>query len=69
MTARPRGPRIKAGTIPPKIHRRKDWGFRDYQFTGHRLYLLIEWEGRTGKYLARGPCVLREPNIFPSGMT
>ena len=22
------------------------------------LYLLTEWEGRTGKYLARGPCVI-----------
>ena len=68
-TARPRGPRIKAGTPPPKMHRRKDSGFLDYQSTRHRLYLLTERESRTEKYLARGPYVLREPNIFPSGLT
>ena len=35
----------------------------------NNMYLLTEWEGRTGKYLARGPYFLtdREPNIFPSG--
>ena len=44
------------------------------------MYLLTEWEGRTGKYLARGQGVRterseeslrpdREPNIFPSGPT
>ena len=36
------------------------------------MYLLTEWEGRTGKYLARGHGVRTErhdrgPNIFPSG--
>ena len=45
----------------------------------HTMYLLTEWEGRTGKYLARGHGVRtkrsevrshdREPNIFPSGPT
>ena len=30
------------------------------------MYLLTEWEGRTGKYLARTD---RAPNIFPSGPT
>jgi len=43
------------------------------------MYLLTEWEGRTGKYLARGDAVRtelskgrtndREPNIFPYGPT
>ena len=44
----------------------------------NNMYLLTEWEGRTGKYLARGQGVRtersevrvppdREPNIFPSG--
>ena len=38
------------------------------------MYLLTEWEGRTGKYLARGHGVRTErhdrgPNIFPSGPT
>ena len=43
------------------------------------MYLLTEWEGRTGKYLARGYAVRtersevrtndQEPNIFPSGPT
>ena len=43
------------------------------------MYLLTEWEGRTGKYLARGQSVRTErsevrspdwePNIFPSGPT
>ena len=28
------------------------------------MYLLTEWEGRTGKYLARGPYVLTESQIF-----
>ena len=28
------------------------------------MYLLTEWEGRTGKYLVRGPCVLTESQIF-----
>ena len=34
----------------------------------NNMYLLTEWEGRTGKYLARGQGVRpdREPNIFPS---
>ena len=44
---------------------------------GRTMYLLTEWEGRTGKYLARGYAVRtersevrandQEPNIFPSG--
>ena len=29
------------------------------------MYLLTEWEGRTGKYLARGPYVLTESRIYP----
>ena len=38
------------------------------------MYLLTEWEGRTGKYLARGHGVRTErhdrgPNILPSGPT
>ena len=43
------------------------------------MYLLTEWEGHTGKYLARGYAVGnehsevrtndREPNIFPYGPT
>ena len=38
------------------------------------MYLLTEWEGRKGKYLARGHGVRTErrdqgPNIFPSGPT
>ena len=38
------------------------------------MYLLTEWEGRTGKYLARGYGVRTErhnpgPNIVPSGPT
>jgi len=28
------------------------------------MYLLTKWEGRTGKYLVRGPCVLTESQIF-----
>jgi len=28
------------------------------------MYLLTEWEGRTGKYLARGQFVLTESQIF-----
>ena len=28
------------------------------------MYLLTEWEGRTGKYLAPGPYVLTESQIF-----
>ena len=28
------------------------------------MYLLTEWEGRTGKYLARGPYLLTESQIF-----
>ena len=28
------------------------------------MYLLTEWEGLTGKYLARGPYVLTESQIF-----
>ena len=31
---------------------------------GETMYLLTEWEGRTGKYLARGPYVLTESQIF-----
>ena len=34
------------------------------QLPEHNLYLLTEWEGRTGKYLARGPYVLTESQIF-----
>ena len=48
--------------------------------SGHMIKcLLTEWEGRTGKYLARGYAVRtersevrtndQEPNIFPSGPT
>ena len=43
------------------------------------MYLLTEWEGRTGKYLVRGQGVRterseartpdREPNISQSGLT
>ena len=29
------------------------------------MYLLTEWEGRTGKCLARGPYVLTESQIYP----
>ena len=29
------------------------------------MYLLTEWEGRTGKYLPRGQGVLTESQIFP----
>jgi len=46
---------------------------------GRTMHLLTEWEGRTGKYLARGDAVRtersevrrndREPNIFPYGPT
>ena len=28
------------------------------------MYLLTEWEYRTGKYLARGPYILTESQIF-----
>ena len=40
-------------------------------FAGTIMYLLTEWEGRTGKYLARVRSLRpdREPNIFPSGPT
>ena len=44
-----------------------------FKWSGN-MYLLTEWEGRTGKYLARGHGVRTErhergPNIFPSGPT
>ena len=40
-------------------------------FPVKNMYLLTEWEGRTGKYLARGQAVPpdRESNILPSGPT
>ena len=30
----------------------------------HSMYLLTEWEGRTGKYLARGPYILTESQFI-----
>ena len=33
------------------------------------MYLLLEWQGRIGKYLTQGPYVLTKLNIFPSGLT
>ena len=35
----------------------------------HTMHLLAEWEGRAGKYLARGTRHDQEANIFPSGPT
>jgi len=45
----------------------------------NNMYLWTEWEGRKGKYLARGDAIWtersevrtndREPNIFPYGPT
>ena len=46
------------------------------QSQDNNMYLLTEWEGRTGKYLAQGQgvrteriCPDQEPDIFPSGPT
>ena len=34
--------------------------FGTFDVAGNNMYLLTEWEGRTGKYLARGHGVLTE---------